>query len=126
MHCAVRDRILDKNGFTIIEMIVVISIIAIIGAIAIPSFIGYTEKAKKEVCKVNCLQLERMYETYLTMEELEHSEVLFTQYLHEYGKNICPGHGDINYVDGKVQCSKHDRDEGSGSDDKEDESVPFL
>ena len=116
MYCAVRDRRLDKNGFTIIEMIVVISIIAILGAIAIPSFIGYTEKAKKEVCKVNCLELERMYETYLTMEGIEHSEAVFAQYLHEYGGNICPGHGEIDYVDGKVRCSVHSKEN----------NVPFL
>lgn len=63
---------------------------------------------------------------YLTTEELEHSEDLFTQHLHEYDVKMCPDNGDINYVDGKVSCSKHDMDEDTGNDEKEDESVPFL
>lgn len=36
----------DKNGFTLIEVVVVICIIGILTAIAIPTFSGYRERAK--------------------------------------------------------------------------------
>lgn len=39
----------NKKGFTIIELIVVIAIIAILAAIAIPTFIGLTDKANTAV-----------------------------------------------------------------------------
>lgn len=126
MSSTVKSKRFNSNGFTIIELILVISILVIIGLIAIPKYKGYREKAKKQVCKINRLQLERMYEMYLTIEELEHSEDLFTQYLHEYDEKICPDNGDINYVEGKVKCSKHDKNEDTENDEKEDESVPFL
>jgi hypothetical protein len=74
---------------------------------------------------VNTLQLERMYETHLTLETIEHSDTTFTQFLQKYGEKICPDHGDITYVDGKVECSVHYRDDGKENDD-DDGSVPFL
>ena len=119
-----RNKRILNNGFSLVELIVVIAIIAILASVTVPYFICYIEMAKKEVCNANCLQVERMYETYLVMEELEHSDVIFIEYLYENGENICPDHGDITYLDGKVQCSKHDRDNGSESDD--DGDVPFL
>lgn len=35
----------NKKGFTLIELIVVIAILAILAAVAVPSFIGITDKA---------------------------------------------------------------------------------
>lgn len=68
---------------------------------------GYTEKAKEEVCITNCLQLERMYDEYLSMEEIEHSNVVFSQYMQENYPAICPDDGDISYEDDRVRCSIH-------------------
>lgn len=85
------------------------------------------EKTKEEVCNVNCLQLEKMYYLYLLMEEIEHSEVIFVQFLQEYEEHICPDHGNISYVDGKVKCSVHIRGADAVSEeDDDDKSVPFL
>ncbi len=87
-----------------------------------PTYGGYIKKAKEEVCKGNCLQVERDYEMYLEEEGIEHSEVAFEQFLEGYGKKLCPEYGEINYVDGKVKCSVH-----SEVDDESDEGdVPFL
>ncbi|MDD2221760.1 MAG: prepilin-type N-terminal cleavage/methylation domain-containing protein, partial [Clostridia bacterium] len=43
----------NRKGMTLIELIVVLVIIAIISAVAIPSFSGYIEKAKAHECEVN-------------------------------------------------------------------------
>ena len=86
----------------LVELIVVIAILGIIVAIAVPGYLKYVNKAKEEVCNVNCLQLEKMYEMYLEMEVLEHSETLFQQFLDEYEKEICPSDGVITYIDGEV------------------------
>ena len=36
-----------KNGFTLVELIVVIAIIAVLAAILIPSVMGYIKKSKR-------------------------------------------------------------------------------
>jgi prepilin-type N-terminal cleavage/methylation domain-containing protein len=119
-----RDKEYTK-GFSLIELIVVISIMAIISSIAVPAYAGYRKKAEENVCKANSLQLERLYEVYLISENLTHTESAFSQYLHEYDKDICPNHGEISYVDEKIECSVHPREDDSNSDEDEGE-VPYL
>ena len=60
-----------------------------------------------------------MYQTYLVTKGIEHSDCVFQQYFLENGKDICPKHGVIIYVDGEVMCSEHDEADGSGE-------IPFL
>ena len=55
------DRKVYRNGFSLIEIILVIAIIYILALVVVPSLVSYVERAKKEVCYANCLQLERMY-----------------------------------------------------------------
>lgn len=48
---------LNKKGFTLIELIVVIAILAILAAILIPSITGYITKANDARDKANCRSL---------------------------------------------------------------------
>jgi prepilin-type N-terminal cleavage/methylation domain-containing protein len=110
---------MNNNGFTLIELIVVIAIIAILSAIAVPRFSGYTDVAKEQVCNSNCKTIERAYEAYLVLEKLEHTDVLFNQYLVENNYGPCPEGGSISYVEDEVHCSIH-------STEVEEEEIPFL
>lgn len=100
-----------------------IAIISILASIAIPSYFSYVKKAKETVCNANCMQIERMYEAHLKLENIEHTDLVFEQFLQEYCQNVCPEHGDITYVDGKIKCSVHTREDDSKNDDGD---VPFL
>lgn len=63
-----------------------------------------------------------MYEIYMGMGNTEHTDVGFEEFLQQNGKDICPEHGVITYMEGKVQCSVHvDEDDSDGDGD-----VPFL
>lgn len=62
----------------------------------------------------------------MILENKDHTEAMFAQYLQEYGKFICPDGGEIGYRDGNVQCSVHPKDDGSDNDSGEDGGVPFL
>ena len=53
--------------------------------------------------------------------EKNHSEFVFVEYLKEYGEDICPIGGDIDFRDGEVQCSVHSRGDGGN-----DEAAPYL
>ncbi|WP_163144052.1 hypothetical protein [Bacillus sp. 22-7] len=57
-------------------------IVGIMAGIALPSVLGMIEKSKVDVCNVNIAVVGRYYEAYLGLESLEHSQVVFLQYLH--------------------------------------------
>ena len=43
---ALKNRLNNRKGFTLIELIVVIAIIAILSAVLIPQMSGFTQRAK--------------------------------------------------------------------------------
>lgn len=116
---------LDQRGYTLIELVVVIAILSLIAVVAIPRVVGYTQKAKAEVCKTNCLQLERMYRIYLIQRDIDDSDAIFEQFLKDYDNQICPSGGEIDYLEGDVRCSVHGEAE-SEEDDGDGSGVPFL
>jgi prepilin-type N-terminal cleavage/methylation domain-containing protein len=130
-----KNRKLNK-GFTLIELVVIIAIISILSAIAVPRFIHYTAFAKETVCKTNCGQAERMYEAFLIEEDIENTDIIFDQFMLENYSDICPKDGVIYYLDGKINCKIHEGisgniDEPYDPEDPEDpnppvEEVPWL
>jgi len=117
---------MDKKsgGFTLIELIIVIAILGIIAAIAVPRLSGFKSMAEERVCATNRKTVERLYNTFLL--ENEHGESTFNQFLIENFDEVCPVGAVISYLDGEVKCSVHD--DGSESDDEEPpgEEVPWL
>jgi prepilin-type N-terminal cleavage/methylation domain-containing protein len=116
------------NGFTMVEIIVVVAIIAILALMVAPKYFRYVERAKGDVCQNNRAQLERTFYLYLIENKIDRLEADFSQYLRDYyDEKICPDKGDISYINGVVRCGIHSAALDVGeSDDEQDESVPYV
>lgn len=110
----------NKKGLALVELIVVIAILAVLTVIVVPRFKSYTEKAREQVCNTNRNELDRMYNMYLVIEDINHTEKIFEEYFRRYWEDICPKDGSISYDNGQVKCSIHFK----GSEDEEE--VPYL
>ena len=59
-------RKLNKNGFTIVELVIVIAVVAILAAVLIPTFVSVTKKANQSADIQACRQMN----TYLAVNEV--------------------------------------------------------
>ena len=119
-----RCKVNSSNGYSLLELMVVIVILSILVTVSIPLIFNSINKTKQETIRINCLQIERMYETYLIIEILQHSDFIFTQYLNEYSYSKGIDDYQITYADGEVQCNYNEID--NESDETEEDEVPFL
>ncbi len=104
-----------KSGFTLAELLVVVAILAVLVAIAIPVFSSSTEKAKLAACQANrrSLLAELTYASMLEGLDQAGAEEILARY-----GDLCPSGGVISVTTQpsiSVVCSAH-----QGSDPEQD------
>lgn len=117
-----------KDGFTLIELIVVIAILGILALFLVPSFIGYAKDAKAAICDSNLVSINRAYQSKLTKLGESENQALLLDVLNnkdnEYFSTTpeCPSGGIYStraYTDstGKsaynVYCTEHSETEST-------------
>jgi prepilin-type N-terminal cleavage/methylation domain-containing protein len=111
-----------KKGFTLMEMLIVVAIIAILTAIAIPVFQSNLEKSRRAVCLANRRSLLDVLRADQLSDETADVDALFADaYRDNRGKYVCPDGGPFHLVKDKdglvttITCDKHsDTQTGSG------------
>jgi type IV pilus assembly protein PilA len=100
-----RDR-----GFTLVELMIVILIIGILVAVAIPIYINATNNAKRRVCQSNLRSIDGITQVFRAKDETE-VYPLDPSDVHAFFKGdkvpVCPtNHGSYVYdANGSASCS---------------------
>ena len=107
---------LKSRGFTLVEIMIVVAIIGILAAIAIPNFVKAREAGKTAICHANAKQLQEALDTAAVssadslstanLEEEDIDAIAYPDYIKSTPK--CPSEGSY-YTDGKgnVMCTTH-------------------
>jgi len=66
-----------QKGFTLIEVMIVVAILGIISAIALPSYTKYVEKSRRTDAKVELLKIAQLQESFFA-QNLSYAENLAT------------------------------------------------
>ena len=112
----------NKKGFTLIELIVVIVILAILMAVTLPSLLGYIEEAQEKTCAANRALFVRHYNIFSINPTKSGTLADFLVAAERNGmvkEKICPAEEQCAFAiaDGKlvVTCPKHGSNEAAGT-----------
>ena len=102
-----------RSAFTLVEIMIVVAIIGLLAAIAIPNFIKARESSQRNACIANLKQIEGAKATWALEQKKINTDTpgdsdLFGSSLYIREKPGCPAAGNysLNNVQTKASCDK--------------------
>ena len=90
-----------KKGFTLVEIMIVVAIIAILAAVAIPNFVKYRRNSQASACVSNLKQIQGAIEQARMAGKTDYADAdLFGEkgYIKNAAKPECPAGGTYTYL----------------------------
>ncbi len=100
-------KVRNQKGFTIMELMIVIVIIGILIAIAVPAYNNFVARARAATCQANQRTLESA-DGLLFADTAAHADDAadLAPYLNNAADIVCPSGGAYDFDEGDVTCDQ--------------------